>query len=386
MKNKPLRYISLFSGIGGFELGIKKVFPKAKCVGYSEIHKPTISVYEEHFAGHKNLGDVTKLVWKHDKDGNMLADKKDRPILNKKALNKLKNFDFLVGGSPCQGLSIANITRKDLEDERSKLFYAFLAILKYCKPKHFILENVATMKKEVKEQITKLLGVEPEEINSEFFSAQKRRRLYWCSFPVSQPEDKNIFFEDILEENPDSIFDLSGKALDYMDRTVKDGRTHWNFAHHHSSLEKKSKCLVANLYKGVPYNVLLAYSRSIREIYKKDKKGKIKRNKKGKKIKIGSYDEKRIRLDGKTNTLVTSDGCGGSHSKNFIMMGARIRKLTPIECARLQTFPDNWCKNISNSQAYKAYGNAVTVEVISHIMKHHPSYKPRRKKKLLKRY
>lgn len=353
--SKPIRFLSLFSGIGGFEKGITSVFPNAKCVGFSEINKFPISVYKSHFPGHKNIGDIALVVWKHDKNGEMLADKKDRPILNKKALRKLPDFDLLVGGSPCQGLSGANITRRELADPRSRLFYAFLQILRFKKPEHFILENVASMSKHSREVITKLLGVDSIEINSDLVTAQGRKRYYWCSWKLKAPKDRKIFFEDIREKKFSKKYYCSEKESEFITSVAINPKTNWNIT------------------KGFKKDNLFAYSRSIRDIMKDGKK-------------IGSYDERRFRKNGKANTLVTGKGCGGSHAKNYIMTKkGKWRLLTLSECARLQSFPDDWCEIISQSQAYKAYGNAVTVEVIVEIMKQHPSRKVKRKK-LIKRY
>src|SRR5271170_7620337 len=83
--NHPLRYISLFSGIGGFEIGIHKMFPKAVCLGYSEIDPHALAVYQEHYPDHPSLGNVRKI------DGKSFRGK----------------VDLLVGGSPCQSLSTA---------------------------------------------------------------------------------------------------------------------------------------------------------------------------------------------------------------------------------------------------------------------------------------
>jgi len=354
---KKIKYLSLFSGIGGIEIAIQEVFPNAKCVGYSEINQSAIQVYENHFKGHKNIGDIALVVWKHDKNGNMLADKRDRPILNKKTLDKLPFFNCLVGGSPCQGLSRANITRRDLADERSRLFYAFLAILRYKKPKYFLLENVASMKTEIKERISELIGVDHYNFNSDSVSAAYRDRLYWCNWKVKKPKEQNIEWKDIKEKRITrrkvKLYLVKEKEQDFLNELAIGGAT-------------------MNCVSGYEDSSLYAYSRSIRDIFKKDEEGKLVKDENNKKIKIGTYDERRFRKDGKLNTLVTSKGCGGSHAKNYVLTRWGWRIMTLNECARAQTFPDNWCDGISTAQAYKAYGNAVTVEMLKHIFKCHP--------------
>jgi len=158
--NKPLRYLSLFSGIGGFEVGIESVFPKAVCVGYSEIDPHTLKVYQKHFPDHPYLGPVQNIKG---------------PL----------SFDLLVGGSPCQNLSSTNINGvRGLQGSKSRLFFEYLRILKKYKPKYFILENVKSMRPEDKDIITKKLGVEPIALNSNLVSAQHRGRLYWTNIPL----------------------------------------------------------------------------------------------------------------------------------------------------------------------------------------------------------
>ena len=110
------------------------------------------------------------------------------------------SIDLLIGGSPCQDLSIAG-KRAGLAGARSGLFYEYVRILKEVKPKYFVLENVASMPKEAKEIITKELGVEPIMINAALVSAQSRKRLFWTNIPgITQPADKGILLKDILEK------------------------------------------------------------------------------------------------------------------------------------------------------------------------------------------
>jgi site-specific DNA-cytosine methylase len=156
----PLTYISLFSGIGGFEVGILKIFPNAKCLGYSEILEDAIDVYEEHFPDHPALGDITKI------DGEVFRGK----------------VDLLVGGSPCQDFSSLG-SGKGLKGKKSSLFKHYLRLLDEIDPKYFILENVR-MKESDEKRISKLLGTEAVLIDSNIISCQRRQRLYWCNFYI----------------------------------------------------------------------------------------------------------------------------------------------------------------------------------------------------------
>ena len=219
----------------------------------------------------------------------------------------LPQIDLLIGGSPCQGFSFAG-KRLNFDDPRSKLFFEFTRILRECNPRFFMLENVK-MKQDCRDIISKYLGVEPIEINSALVSAQNRKRLYWTNIPnVSQPKDKGILLIDVVFSNSMSNFTLSEKAIAYMNREVSGGRTHWDFKHHSDTENPKSAAVVANFFKGVPYNVL------------------------------------------KHNGL--------------------IRHFYPVECERLQTLPDGYTDGVSNAQRYKAIGNGWTVDVVAHILKH----------------
>lgn len=120
--------------------------------------------------------------------------------------------DLLIWWSPCQWFSVAG-KMLNFEDPRSKLFFEFVRILKECKPKYFLLENVK-MKKEWVDIISWELWVQPIEINSSLVSAQNRKRLYWTNIPsVSQPEDRGIMLKDILQENVDDKYNLTESSI-----------------------------------------------------------------------------------------------------------------------------------------------------------------------------
>ena len=109
---------------------------------------------------------------------------------------EIGKIDLLIAGSPCQGFSKAG-KELNFNDERSKLYFDFIRILKEVQPTWFLLENVK-MKTEFSDIITEHLGVNPILINSRLVSAQDRKRLYWTNIKgVEQPKDKNISFQDI---------------------------------------------------------------------------------------------------------------------------------------------------------------------------------------------
>ena len=169
--------LSLFDGMSCGQLALKKANIKVKNYFASEVKKEAIKVTQENFPNTIQLGDITKLN-----------------------TNDLPKIDLLIGRSPCQDFSRANINISGLEGKKSGLFYEYLRVLKEVKPKYFLLENVK-MKKEHEDVISELLGVKPIEIDSKLVSGALRRRLYWTNIPnIVQPRDKNILLQDVLTE------------------------------------------------------------------------------------------------------------------------------------------------------------------------------------------
>jgi DNA (cytosine-5)-methyltransferase 3A len=245
-------------------------------------------------------------------------------------IKPIPDLFLLIGGSPCTDLSIAKKGRQGLEGEQSKLFYEYVRILKDSKPKYFILENVNSMSKESKAKITEIMGVEPIMIDASLVSAQSRKRLFWTNIPIKElPEDKGILLKDILQ--PDAEVDER--------MTSKNG---------------KAFTLTASYNKAVVENSIKRKQRTMVKIGH-----------------IGNTDGQANRvysIEGKSVSL--SANGGGSGAKTGLYKTVFIRKLTPIECERLQGLPDNYTEGISNTQRYKCLGNAFNVDVIVHILKY----------------
>lgn len=218
----------------------------------------------------------------------------------------LPQIDLIMGGSPCQGFSFAG---KGLafDDPRSRLFFEFVDLIDRCKPKYFLLENVR-MKKEFLDIITEYLEVEPILINSSLVSAQNRQRYYWTNIPnVGPPEDTcSDMLQDILEPRPSRKY-LAGQQL-------RD-----------------------NYQGGNQLNP--NYKSQANRIHDIDKKAPT--------IMAGSH----------------------GYANGYINQNGDIRKLTPIECERLQTLPDNYTDGVSDTQRYKGLGNGWTVDVVAHILR-----------------
>lgn len=337
-----MNVLSLFDGMSCGRLALNKAGIKVDKYYASEndIHAKRVS--ELNFPDTIHLGDVTKWEqWDID----------------------WSKIDMVIGGSPCQGFSFAG-KQLAFDDPRSKLFFEFVNIVRYVKEHNpdmkFMLENVK-MKKQFCDIITEHLGVEPIEINSSLLSAQNRVRLYWTNIEgVEQPEDKNIKLIDVLDKTVEDKYYHTSKGVAYMNRTVKGGRSHWDFAHHSDSVNPKSACLTANLHKGVPYNVLVCGRIVGRRINPETGK----RDDYNKDIPIIQRFEPRT--DGRSGCLTTvqKDNTLGTED------GVAVRKFTPTECERLQTVPEGYTRWVSNTQRYKMLGNGWTVDVVAFIFSH----------------
>lgn len=296
--------------------------------------------------------------------------------VTKADFSQYKDIDLLIGGSPCTNFSMAG-NRKGMTDENEKeilsleqylklkkddvkfqgesyLFWEFVRALKEVNPKYFLLENVK-MKKKWQDVITANLGVEPIEINSNLVSAQNRKRLYWTNIPnIQQPEDKKIMLKDIVHETLNDNVDISSYIIPF-DKTLQILNSEVN----------KRK---------IGYFGTDSQGNRIYSIH--DKSATIVGQAGGKGAKTGLYlfgcitperiekrqDGQRFNNGDKFYTLTAQDRHG-------VLINGYIRKLTPIECERLQTLPDNYTnvEGIKKSNRYKAIGNGWTVDIIAHI-------------------
>ena len=327
-----MNVLSLFDGMSCGQLALQRAGIQVENYYAAEIDKYAIKVTQANFPETVQLGDVTAI----DPDS-------------------LPDIDLLIGGSPCQGFSFAG-KQLNFDDPRSKLFWEYVRLLKALKPTYFLLENVK-MKKESMDVITEALGVEPVAINSRLFSAQNRPRIYWTNIPFDVPtEDKGIVLRDILEPDVEEKY-YAGKKL----RESYMGGNQLNPKY-------KSQCNTiyptdgkfATLCAGThgysfgyvpapsPDGLILVGDAGISDKY--------------------SYVNRVYHPDGKGPSLVSSDG--GHLQPKISDNTTTYRKLTPLECERLQTVPEGYTdKGISDTQRYKMLGNGWTVDVVSHIMK-----------------
>jgi DNA-cytosine methyltransferase len=338
-----LRYAELFAGLGLGSLAIKRVFPDAKCAFYSEIEKNRVELLKKHHPGVKNIGDIDFL------------DAESVPA-----------FDLLVGGSPCQNLSIANTnTREGLDGHESGLFYQYLELLRVKKPKWFLLENVASMSKDDRDEISRCLGVQPVEINSLYFTGQIRKRLYWCNWPMlplpTEPIDPRwCIDQSVMPDKPTSEFikveelysAYTPKGKMKNPKALAKGNSDWDFVAWSRSTRYKE-------FEGIKNKPKFEEFKKEHPVFKflveKDFYVKV------------SHVEQRIKVNMQANTLLTGKGCSIFSSRNFIRHKTKMRILTPLECARLQGIPDGHLDGWSDGAAYAAIGDAFTLPVIEFI-------------------
>ena len=373
-----MNVLSLFDGMSCGRLALERAgFPITNYYA-SEIDKYAIQVARDNFPDTIHVGDVTQVV----------------------AANFPK-IDLLLGGSPCQGFSFAG-GQLAFDDPRSKLFFEFVRLLKELKPRWFLLENVP-MKQEFQDVISEHLGVKPVRLNSNIVSAQNRDRLYWTNIPVkSFPENKRIYLKDILQDVAEIGEEHyhSMKSVAYMER----GNDKWKQAgsrradgYEQTPETEKSFTLTANMHKGVPYNYFKETRQLSFDFHEPEtKSGLIMAGQAD--LKGHDYNRRVYHPDGKAPTLAANSGGnlepkimqvprgknqGGIKANdgkvptistsaweqnNVVTDGLRWRKLTPIECERLQTVPDNYTKCVSNTQRYRMLGNGWTVDIICHLL------------------
>jgi len=464
-----MNVLSLFDGISCARVALDRAGIEVNAYMSAEIEKNAIKISDKNYPDIIRVGSVVGL----EVEGQV---------------------DLLIGGSPCQDLSIAKKDRKGLGGDRSGLFWEYVRLKNECKPTYFILENVASMPKKDKDIITREMGVEPVMFNASLVSAQSRKRLFWTNIPFTLPEDKGILLKDILQ--PDGEVDErmlvkggksacidanyhKGSSVDHsirkkvrtMVKTAQTGRNetkklgYVNDKDHQANrvyddngklpalasvcnsmvkigyigegeqygqggqahrvystegktptlssgpalilskhqqtnlreVDEKAHTLCATMWKGSHANgtTLIKVGHigtsdgQANRVY--DTEGKsvtLSANGGGLGAKTGLYkvgreigrrlDENGTRADHSDNPIQRrietreDDKCGTltSVTKDNLVVGDRIRKLTPIECERLQGLPDNYTEGIAMTNRYKCLGNAFNVDVVTHILSH----------------
>lgn len=307
---RSVKVLSLFDGISA---------------GYEALIRAGISV--EKYTAYEIDEDAIKIALKNH------PDIEEKGSVIGADFTEFKGVDLLIGGSPCQDLSLAG--RMDgLQGEQSRLFFEFVRALKEAEPKYFLFENTP-MKEADRNIITRELGCEPVVIDASLVSAQMRKRLYWTNIPIGQIEDRGIYLEDVVEKDALVDREKAHAIIGSIGRTT-----------HREYFRKNQGQLV---WRAVEFS----------NIY-------------------GGWGEKKPRIHVDKSVTIRTSG-GGGHIPSLLVNGKEFtvedikkctRKVTPLECERLMTFPDGYTDvGISPTQRYKCLGNSWVCEVIKEIFK-----------------
>jgi DNA-cytosine methyltransferase len=350
-----MNVLSLFDGMSCGRIALDRAGIRVNNYFASEIDKHAIQVAMANYPDTVQLGDVTK--WREW---------------------DLPKIDLLIGGSPCQGFSFAG-KQLNFNDERSKLFFEFVRLLKEIRETNpdvlFLLENVV-MKKAYQDIISEHLGVQPILINSSLVSAQNRKRLYWTNIAeISQPKDKGITWGDIREHgvNAQSYY-YTEKAMQWLAR-VSQKKNKTLTVHSDNDKMQMLEASHHKKYSNQRFFGIVDFPNEIQSVGAMRGRylvnGKRQDAKQETKGLTKQYIE--FRYDGKTNALTT---VGKDNVIVPFTLPNRIpadefffRYITPLECERLQTVPDNYTAITSKTQRYKMLGNGWTVDVIAHIFR-----------------
>jgi len=359
-----INVLSLFDGISCGQVALERAGVEVKNYYASEVDKYAIQISQKNHPNIIQMGDVNN--WRNwDIDWS--------------------SIDLLIGGSPCQGFSFAG-KQLNFDDPRSKLFFVYADILNHIKQQNpnmkFLLENVK-MKKEFQQVISDTVNAEPIEINSALVSAQNRKRLYWTNIEgLIQPQDQEQYLKDIVHENSFVDRDKSRAIIGSIGRTTEreyfrkqQGQLAFDWlAEYIVPFDKTLQILDKEVQKG-KVGYFRQDSQANRVYFIHDKAVTLCGDAGGGAAKMGQYLFGCItpdRVDKRQNGQRFNDGRKfytlTAQDKHGILIEGYIRKLTPIECERLQTLPDNYTEGVSNTQRYKMLGNGWTVDVIAHIL------------------
>lgn len=283
-----MNVLSLFDGMSCGQIALSRLGLKVDNYFASEIDESAIKVCMNNYLDTKQIGSVVDI----------------------KGI-ELPKIDLLIGGSPCQDISNLSKFRLGLDGEKSSLFFQYWRMWQETKPKYFLLENVAGNKSAIA-KITKLMGVRPIKLNSNWVVPQSRPRLYWTNIPVnSLPIRSKKTMVDILQDESD----VDDKYYQ------SEGWNKW-------------------WQKSQDFQLSKGYSR------------------------LNSHEAGCL-----TKRMYVS------WNGNFVKTDRGIRRLTPIECERLQTVPDNYTVCVEDKYRYEMLGNGWTVDIVAHIFKHIPQNK-----------
>jgi len=341
MSNNEINYLDLFSGIGGFAKGIIQAGIKLNNHYYSEIDKNCINIYEKHFPQSNGLGNIKTIT--------------------KEITNRLPKINLITFGFPCQDLSVAG-KGLGFQGNRSSLFFEAIRIIQELQPNYFIFENVKGLLHHNQGKTFEIILQEISNIgydgqwqlvNSSWFLPQNRERIYFVGynrttlksppkiFPITRPNRCSLEIQSKTNTKQQRLL-CKVSQNDRKDELLESGRiSKRRFNPNRTSLKQ----LIGSI------------SQSYRVYGTNGSSTTLTANAGGVGAKTGLYA---VNKDNQNNQTTSSKGTYN---------GYNIRRLTPLECERLQGFPDGWTDGISDTQRYKCLGNAVTVPVVEEIIR-----------------
>lgn len=382
---EKLNVLSLFDGMSCGQIALNRAGIKYDKYYASEIDKHAIKVTQHNYPGTIQIGSVTEVD-----------------------VSNLDPIDLLIGGSPCQSFSFAGKRNgmtttcneeiytldRYLElksdgfqfDGESYLFWEYMRILtdirKYNPGVLFLLENVE-MGAKWERVLSEAIGIYGVHINSALVSAQNRKRIYWTNIRVReeglfgelhsdipQPEDRGILLKDILEDEVDEKYYLSDKILNYFNgnsQKMKDAGNGFSFSP--TIGDKKAKSVTTKCGNRMDDEYIIVIPEATAKGYVEIRPGECfdaeninSKTRRGRKM-----IDKSNNLMASTTNFMRYEGSLTADQLATLNISPRIRRLTPVECERLQTVEDNYTSCVSDTQRYKMLGNGWTIDVIAHI-------------------
>ncbi len=384
--------LSLFHGMGCLNIAFNRIGLEFDIIYTSEIDKFANKVDKGNNPNNINLGSVTEWrTWDID----------------------FASVKVVAGGSPCQGFSSSGNqggTKAELNGEefvvstremyldakengatfksQSYLFWEYVLLVDHVKSFNpdvkFFLENVK-MKKNNLDMITEALGVEPVFINSALVSAQSRQRWYWANWEFDQPEDKKIYLNHIIDHSiNDQLIDVALSTKDDV-KSLLVTEKHKNRIETSSDVKKcftainpdKAITMTARQYANWKGNYLTVEIKPAAIVGRRINPKTNKRDDNNKDVppvqclEVTAGDKSRCLSTVEKDTLISSEE-PGRYLDAYNRSDIHYRKLTTLECERLQTVPEGYTDHVSPAQRYKMLGNGWTVDVIAHIFESMP--------------
>jgi DNA (cytosine-5)-methyltransferase 1 len=423
-----VKYLSLFSGIGGFELGIKNAYEKLynssdntrklqtegklstkrksiiskdstssdnefqsnallSCVGYSEIDKYAIQIYEKHFGNNRKLlqGKTTKSLQENSPNieggqTRIISSYKNYGDIKKINPKELPDFDLVVGGFPCQSFSIAG-KRGGFADTRGTLFFDIARIIREKQPRLLLLENVkGLLSHDQGRTFTTIISTLDElgydlqwqVLNSKNFGVpQNRERVFIIGHLRGTPRPEVFPFTSNSKQNS-KIYKGEKQVAQTINTSIGRNQSDGQYINVVGTLEtdgwEKRHEQIRRIHgtDGISPTIPTGTGGGVMtkiQIPEATKKGYAEAQE-GDSVNLSVPNSKTRRGRVGKGIAQTVDTGMQQHT----LQDAQIRRLTPTECERLQGFPDGWTEGVSDTQRYKTLGNAVTVNVIQAIM------------------